>query len=124
MSEMGIDEETRKMMVSQATAGRTDSSSKMYRTEMSTLLDHLKSLNTDETNSDKADRLRKKIISMAHEMSWESLQGRADMERINNWCIKYGKYHRPLNDHSILELGILITQFERGPYFNHLNALR
>lgn len=123
INEMGIDEDTRRMLVSQATGGRTESSSKMYKIEMSILLDHLKELNADETSTDTADRLRKKIISMAHEMNWELVGGRADMDRINNWCIKYGKYHRPLNDHSVVELGILISQFERGPYLDHLNAV-
>lgn len=62
---------------------------------------------------DPKDLMRKKIISMAHTMRW-NVKGteRADIKRINDWCIKYGQFHKPLNTHTNNELAALTTQFQ------------
>jgi hypothetical protein len=67
------------------------------------------------------DKMRKAIISMAHEMGWRKA-GRIDMLAINTWCINKGKYHKKLNDHNMQELTELVTQF-KIMYEKHLNTI-
>lgn len=75
---------------------------------------------------DPADQKRKRIISMARAIGWELSQPgrpghrRIDLTRLNAWCTKYGKFHKPLNDHTVNELGILIAQFQQGPFAHKL----
>jgi hypothetical protein len=45
-------------------------------------------------------------------MKWELPGGKADMARINAWCMKYGQYKKELNKHNEKELAHLVTQFE------------
>ena len=70
----------------------------------------------------KGDRMRKKIISMAHELGWRNAEGRADMARINRWCEQYGYLHKPLNAYQLHELPHLVTCFEEM-YLKHLRKL-
>lgn len=66
-------------------------------------------------SSDPADLMRKKIISMARTMRWYVAgTEKADIDRIDNWCIKYGQFHKRLNDHTHDELTKLVTQFQNG----------
>ena len=71
---------------------------------------------------DPADRMRKKILSICHDMGWELEDGRIDWKRLNGWLIKYGYLHKKLNDYKLQELPALVTQFEnvqRSSYENH-----
>lgn len=92
------------------TGGRTESSREMSRAEATEFIKYLKSQDPDEQA---CDRMRKKIISMAKQCGYcQPGTDKADMARIDDWCRKYGKYHRPLNSHSKDELTQLVTQFE------------
>lgn len=70
------------------------------------------------TTQDKSsDKMRKKIISMAHDLGWQyvhPLHGKlcADMKAINQWCKKYGYLHKPLDKYTYRELPTLVSQFE------------
>jgi hypothetical protein len=104
------------------TNGRSESSRDMTNQEAKELVHYLENINTAD---DPADRMRKKIISMAREMGWElrTATGKvADMERIKNWVTKYGYLKKPLNDYQINELPRLVTQFEQV-YKDFLNRL-
>ena len=57
----------------------------------------------------KADKMRKKILSMAHEMGWELLDGRVDFERLNNWCVKHTPSHKPFEDIPNKDLPLTVT---------------
>lgn len=63
------------------------------------------------------DKMRKAIIADAYNMRWTVNMGGgtivADMHRINGWCIKYGPFKKPLNDHNITELPLLVTVFKK-----------
>jgi len=72
---------------------------------------------TDEATQkrkQREDRKRKKLISLyVHQMD-------GTLEGLNEWCIKYGKYHIPLNDHHENELDAVITQMEQM-YVKYVN---
>lgn len=62
------------------------------------------------------DKMRRKIIAKAHLLGWNTaIDGslKADMERINNWCTKFGYLKKLLNDYSFEELPELVGQFEK-----------
>lgn len=92
------------------TSGRSGSSKDLTSDEANALIRHLKQLDPEEVA---AEKMRRKIISMAHEMGWR-LPGttRADMQRIDSWCVKYGYLHKKLNQYLPAELPALVTQFE------------
>lgn len=104
-------------LVKQFTNGRATSTKDMRVGELHSLIDHL---NGKESPSAAGDKMRKHIISMAHQMGWELPNGRADMPRIDAWCVKYGKYHRPLNEHNNAELQEIVTQFNIA-YQQHIH---
>lgn len=54
---------------------------------------------------------RRKIISLFRKMGWQ-FGGKADMERIYAWVIKYGYLDKPLNEYTYQELPKLVTQVE------------
>jgi len=53
-----------------------------------------------------------KILSMAHEMHWELPGGKVNMQRVNNWCLRYSGKNKPLDQFKYSELPALVTAFE------------
>jgi hypothetical protein len=66
-----------------------------------------------ELHEDGSHKMRRKIISMAHEMHWH-LSGtqKVDMKRLNDWCKTYGYLAKELNKYSYKELPMLVSQFK------------
>jgi len=97
--------------------GREKSSKGLTYQEAGALITHLKSL-------DGSHKMRRKIISMAHELGWK-IPGtkKIDMEAINEWCKKYGFGKKELNEYTEKELPRLVTQFQNGPYKFYLSNL-
>jgi hypothetical protein len=108
----------RHAIVWEFSGGRTESSKELTNGEMTAVID---ALEKGFKELDRADAMRKKIISMAHELGWHHVDGikpsgeikyKADMVKINDWCCsKYSLYKKPLNDHTYPELVKLVTQF-------------
>jgi hypothetical protein len=131
VSKLHINKEAKEILVSGFSDGRATSSKDLQTDEAAEMIKHLKSLDNDEL---KAEKMRKKIISMAHEMGWEleesgarsqKLGGRrkADMKRIDEWCKTYGYLKKSLDNHTYKELPKLVSQFEKGPYKHYLSNL-
>lgn len=98
-------------LIYQATNGRTYRSSFMTSSEADNLLKDINSLGDTAEN-----KMRKKFLAMAHKLGWLQIWGdgaKVDMERVNNWCVHYGKFGKKLNDHTYKELCELVTQFEK-----------
>lgn len=137
LKKLGIDDAGRAQLVDQYTDGRSSSARDLRRPEILALIQSLQSQSSDGAplssrrgaGGEVADKMRKRIISMAHEMGWElplaplafgegpgvrqcSGKPKADMPRINAWCEKYGYLHKPLNSYTLQELPTLVTQFE------------
>lgn len=62
---------------------------------------------------DPCNNMRRKIIAHFHKMDWKNPDGKADMDRIEAWCIQYGQFHKKLNDHNYKELVNLCSQVEK-----------
>lgn len=108
VSKLGIDKETKSIMVQGFSSGRCISSKELLSDEANDMIKHLKSLDPEEA---KAEKMRRKIISLAHEMGWK-VDNKADMKRIDNWCMVYGHGKKRLNSYTYKELPTLVSQFE------------
>lgn len=71
---------------------------------------------------DKKDKMVNKILAMAHEMRWEKKGGSVDVERIDNWCLKYTDEKKKLNAFTIKELPKLVSVFQKM-YEDFLKAI-
>jgi hypothetical protein len=105
--------------VYRATNGRTESTKEVTEREAGIIITELQ---TRFGIKDEADTMRKKIISLAHQMFWELPGGKADMKRINNWCVDKGPYKKTLNTHTVKELPVLVSVFEKI-YKEYMNKL-
>lgn len=99
-------------IVASFTNGRTDHVSEMLKEEAATLIGHLKSLNPDEK---RAQKMRGKILGMAHEMGWK-------FGGLNNWCLQRSYLKKKLDAYDYNELPRLVTQFEQV-YKSYLKGL-
>lgn len=125
LSRAGIMDQSENIVAS-FTAGRETSCKNMKLVEINRAIESLQRQYPQTTSNKLAkvdfepnpgDKMRKKIIGIARTMGWQRwdiTKGKfvADMEHINEWCIKYGQFHKLLNDHSEAELVKLVNQFE------------
>ncbi|MDB9473479.1 MULTISPECIES: hypothetical protein [Nostocales] len=123
LAQLGVDKDTKKSMLSELTGGRTSSTKDLSKDEADKFINQLKYL-INQMGSDSADVMRKKIIGIAHNMGWQIICSRtnkvvADIERINNWCVKFGKFKKPLNKHQYSELVQLVSQFQNVEKQHH-----
>ena len=115
LQKLGIPAKERANLAWQYSKERTTHTSELTPVEYSQLL-------TDLSEQDKAanaegERMRRFIISMAHEMGWHKYDERtgktkANMQSIDNWCVKHGKFHKKLDGHTKAELIELVSQFQ------------
>lgn len=100
--------------------GRTESTTELTVQECNEFIKYLNNeLQKRKVDSpkfdpnDKAQKMRRKILSICHELGWEDSTGKIDWDRLNSWLQKYGyKKYINLNDYSEKELPTLVTQFE------------
>jgi len=105
-------------MVYSYTGGRTRTSREMLATECSRMTDHLQKIYNERKAKSKtaipddpANRMRRKVLSICHEMNWRK-DGKIDWPHLNEWMLKYSYLHKELNAYTEQELPKLITQFE------------
>lgn len=105
------EEEDRHQLVYSFTKGRTRSTSDLSDYEAEQLINELESKKYQGAN-----KMRRKIISMAYEMKWGAPyteESRKEAVRsIDAWCMKSGYIKKPLNDFTYDELPKLVTQFQ------------
>jgi hypothetical protein len=115
-------------MVGGATGGRTESSKELTHSEAADLIAQLQAMQgKQEWVVKQGDNQRKKIIAIAYNMGWEipnpkGGKPKADMKRINDWCVKFGFGKKKLNEYTTNELPILVSVFEKV-YKEFLNGI-
>lgn len=105
-------DEYKKHLVQQYTNNRETSSAKLKTAEAAMMIDALEKLAPKNALLESAEKMRKKILFYCHKMQWYVTPGKLDMERINNWCVKYGHGHKRLNDYKQEELPQLVSQMQ------------
>lgn len=68
------------------------------------------------------DKMKGKIISMAHEMRWKLPNGKIDIARLNAWCNKSTPFHKDFDKLTTKELTKTVGVFEKV-YKSFLKAL-
>lgn len=108
-------------LVHSYTNGRSISSKDLTNDEAKNMIGYLNGVVNVESFA--SNKMRRKIISMAHEMHWH-LPGtqKIDMVRLNDWCVKFGYMKKELNKHAYKELPTLVFQFE-AVYKSYLSDL-
>lgn len=103
----------RNEMIAEFTEGRTESLRDLTPGEYREFTNQLSQLlNGDEARSDKMNTMRRKVIAILCQCGFTK-DGKADMKRIQEWCITHGHAHRELNRYDVIDLQKLITQSER-----------
>lgn len=111
--------ENRRDIVFNFTNGKTDNSSELTTGEIVELINILEGKVVETDNSKKrVSKTIYKLLSLCHTYGWRKINKTgdkyvADIESLNSWLIKYGKYHKTLKEHTPYELGIVTTQFEK-----------
>jgi len=109
-------------MICEVSGGRTTTTLELTDNELQELINQLIPL--QKPQNDKANKMRRKIIAIAHQLAWykEDTSGNLilkngdpviNMPRINNWCKTRGSFGKYLNDHTVKELVTLVTNFEK-----------
>ena len=90
------------------TGGRTAHISEMTYAECQDVVKTLQPMAPGYKNE--KDLMRRKILSIAHELNWELPgTGYVDMRRVNDWCLKYTGAKKPFNALSVQELNKAVT---------------
>lgn len=119
LNQAGILGEDKQALVYEFSHGRGTSSKDLLMVEAQHLIQHLEGalglLATAPTpeQEEASDKMRRKIISLAHEMRWYvEGTGRVDMARVNGWCQARGFGKKVLNQYTHDELTKLLSQFK------------
>lgn len=116
LASLGLTEE-KENIISEFTEGRTKSSRDLSEEEADALIEKLEA---DE--GQRADHMRKTIISRAYEIGWGNNRTREAIKdtvaKINEWCNTHSYLHKPLNSYTLKELPKLVTQFKQIPKGN------
>lgn len=97
-------------MVRGFSGGRASSTADLYVDEAAAYIKHLKAQDPEEKA---AEKMRRKIISMAHECGYRKPGTTViDMVKLDAWCVKYGHKHKKLNQYRYADLPKLVTQFQ------------
>ncbi|MGN6604543.1 MAG: hypothetical protein ACTHK8_18940 [Ginsengibacter sp.] len=103
------------------TEGKSESSKDLTDAQANDMIAYLR--RQQQAQEEPANKMRRRILSMAHEMHWYLPGARKlDMEHINDWCKKFGYLHKELNQYSYKELPKLVTQFS-AVYNDYLNKI-
>jgi hypothetical protein len=117
-----VEKEEKEALVRLFTRQRESSTKGLTDAEADKVIDYLRGMCANQDKHPPGNLMRRHIIAMAHEMKWETQDGKADMKRINGWCVHYGFGKKPLNDYEYDELPQLVTQF-KNVYNSFLNGI-
>jgi hypothetical protein len=93
LANAGLTDEDKKLIVLSHTGNRTESLTECNKEESAEVMRYL--LNYNKIEQSPADKMRGKILSLAHDMHWTKNK-KADIDRVNNWCVKYSGFKLPL----------------------------
>lgn len=109
----------RKDLISQFTEGKKDSLKSLTHWQYKEFIVWLNSFVNGSAGTKQTPEyhqrqlLRRKIIALFHKMHYKLDDGKIDIKRVDEWCLKYGKFKKILNYHTYNELVQLVTQVEK-----------
>lgn len=112
IGKLGIDAEGKADIVRRFTNQRESSSAKMLYNEMAQAILFLVRT-TSSTRDSKVYRMQMKVLSLAHEIGWETTAGKVDSKHLDEWFVKYSPSHMKFNDCNAADLQAAITILEK-----------
>lgn len=94
--------------IEELTDGRTKSLRELTYSEFNDMVNHL-----DKERIAKREKMVNKVLSLAHEMLWELPDGKVDMERVNNFCMKRTPQKVKLDEVKYKDLPTVVSIFEK-----------
>jgi uncharacterized protein involved in type VI secretion and phage assembly len=82
--------------------GRTTVLADLDYTETQAIIKHFAKPNPKE-------KMKLKILSKAHEMRWETKDGKVDMKRLDAWCVKHTASHTTFNNIPLKDLPKVVS---------------
>lgn len=123
LGKLNLEQEVKQQLVFNHTQGRTTSTKEMQINECQALINYLNHLqkNIVEVKEVPApvklitpeQKMRRKVLSICHEMGWRLPSGKIDINRVNAFCLNHSTLKKELNAHTAKELPKLISQFEQ-----------
>lgn len=109
----GDDKEYKESLVSDFTDRRETSTTQMQWSEAEAMIEALRRVTVDPHEED-IKTMRRKMFYYMHNMSWyvPGSNKKLDYDRLDNWCLTYGKVKKKLTQYEYLELVDILTQFE------------
>ena len=115
-TKLNMPNDVRQDLAYQYSQGQSSSTKDLTQQQAQQLINHLNHLAknvTTNTAVPQGDKMRKKILSICHEMNFADATGKLNMANVNAHCIKVGYLHKPLNAYTTTELPYLVTQYEQ-----------
>ena len=120
-------QEQKPALVFSFSGGRCTSSKALTFQEAQNLITHLeqqlpvmKTLSSLHHTS--ANQMRRKLISICHNMNWRTKDGKVDMQRLDEWCGNKSYLKKPLMKYSYNELPMLVSQLQQV-YISFINKI-
>lgn len=107
--------DAKEALVSRFTNGRTTSVGAMTGEERDSLINHLRVISEDYSNWGRFEinnQNHRYILSLCHQLGWETEDGKVDLTHLGKWLAKYGYLHKPLKAYTSKELPRLVVQME------------
>lgn len=124
VSLLGIDAETKRALVYEVSEGIQTSSKLLTEFEMQRLINRLQdiynSMNAAQLKA--AEKMRRKIFAIFHELEWEKQNGSLDYARIDTWLMKSGYLHKHIDAYMAPELPQLVSQVEQMLFKSYPHA--
>jgi hypothetical protein len=109
-------QEQKPALVLSFSKGRSGSSKELSYSEANELILYLEGqLNSPTENVRQqvsANQMRRKIISICHNMKWENPDGAVDMARLNEWCLHKSYLKKSIQQYSYKQLPKLVSQLQ------------
>lgn len=99
-------------MIHDFSNGKKDSLKALSDSEYQDFIRYLNQFFKSQVNIQSETKQKRKIIALFAQMGYLTDDNKADMQRINNWCIQYGHLHCNLNGYKGSDLVKLVTQAE------------
>lgn len=113
LSKLNINLENKEQLAYNFSNGRTCKTSLLTIPECQALINHLQHLQNMQPKVIPGDKMRKKIISICHELGWQLKNGKVDINKVNHFCEQRSYLKKQLNSYTLNELPALVSQFEK-----------
>lgn len=97
------------ILVSSFTKFRTESTKEMTFAEADDMIRYLQG---EANKDDGSNQMRRKILSVCHNLNWKKADGKVDLDVLDQWCLNHSYLKKRLMEYTYKELPKLVTQVQ------------